>query len=147
VDVVRRFDADPRHTVVLDNGQPVKSNLLGTAEAAAAGTGSEESVKATRYSPDEVDIAVQAMAPGWVILTDAFYPGWEATVDGTPASILPAYSAYRAVAVDSGPHIIAMRFRPASFTLGGWVTILALAGSAVALGALLLLQRRKRRNT
>ena len=83
-----------------------------------------------------------AVKPGWVVLTDVWYPGWEATVDGANAPILPAYHVYRAVHIESGTHTIAMRFRPASFTSGLWLSALSVAGALIAL--LLIMFRRRR---
>src|SRR5206468_4333913 len=90
-----RFDVEPRHTVILESGQATRSAAKGTAEPGATG----ESVRATRYTPNAVDIEVTATSPGWLVLTDAWYPGWQATVDRASTPIEPAYYAYRAVHV------------------------------------------------
>ena len=144
---IRRFDHDPRHTVILEEGTAVTSNQKGTAEP---GANSGESVRATRYTPNAVDITVKATSPGWLVLTDAWYPGWEAKVDGQPARIEPADYAYRAVRVEPGEHHISMQFTPASWRTGRVVSLVVLVASLVALAALLLwtrLAKRARRGT
>ena len=75
--------------------------------------------------PERVEIAVDAAEPGLVVLTDSYYPGWEASVDGAPAEILRANGLHRAVAVPAGRHLVAFDYRPASLR----------AGVAVSLGA------------
>jgi uncharacterized membrane protein YfhO len=64
---------------------------------------------------------------GMVILTDAWFPGWSATVDGKRAKIEKAYGMVRGVVVDQGAHIIEMRYRPWSVYLGGALSLLAAA--------------------
>jgi hypothetical protein len=144
---IRRFDHDPRHTVVLEEGSPATSSAKGTAEDPNSG----ESVRATRYSPNAVDLSIKANSPGWVVLTDAWYPGWEVTVDGKPAALLPADYAYRAVHVDAGQHTVSMQFRPASWRIGRAVSLAAAGLSLAALGLLafwpLIASGRRRRES
>jgi len=143
IEVIRRFDVDPRHTVVLENGTPEESTLMGTAEALIKGLPTEESVRATRYSPNAVDIVVKATAPGWVVLTDAWHPGWKATLNGTSVPIEPAYHAYRAIKVDRGEHTISMVFRPDTWVWGRLISLLALGTTLLALTSLLFFTRRE----
>ena len=123
------------------------SQAKGTAEDLKSG----ESVKATRYTPNAADLAVTATSPGWVVLTDAWYPGWQVTVDGHPAEIVPADYAYRAVKVDPGQHTISMRFSPTSWQTGRLISLVALVASLLALALLILWPlirtRRGRANT
>jgi hypothetical protein len=144
VEAVRSFNVDPRHTVILEQGTPVQSALPGTAEVAPGGPAPPESVSASRYSPQEVVIDVNATAPGWVVLTDAWYPGWEATIDGKSVGVEIAYHAYRAVKVDTGAHTITMQFRPSSWTWGSLTSILSVLAVLAALVILIVLPWRAR---
>ncbi len=63
---------------------------------------------------------------GMVILTDTWYPGWGAKVDGKSARIYEVYGGVRGVVVDAGRHVIQMRYRPWSVILGAIMTVLAL---------------------
>jgi hypothetical protein len=82
-----------------------------------------------------VELEATLEQPGLVVLADAYYPGWQATVDGTPATILPTNHLFRGVVTPAGTHRIRFEYRPASVRLGlaasavGW---LAIAGLAVA---------------
>jgi uncharacterized membrane protein YfhO len=49
-------------------------------------------------------------APAWLVLSDTWYPGWRARVDGTESTLWRANHAFRAVRVPAGRHEIEMRF-------------------------------------
>jgi hypothetical protein len=67
----------------------------------------------TRYDPQDVAMVVPASSPGGlVVLTDQWYPGWTATVDGRDAPVLRVDTALRAVAVGPGSHTIEYRYAP-----------------------------------
>ena len=74
------------------------------------------------------EIVVRATLPdaGVLVLSDVYYPGWAAYVDGRRNEILRANYAFRAVALDRGEHTVVFRYEPRSFTLGARVTLGAL---------------------
>lgn len=67
------------------------------------------------------------------MLSDTWYPGWQATVDGEPADILRANYAFRAVRLDAGEHTVEMIYRPTLVLVGGAVSLVALALLVVGL--------------
>lgn len=77
-------------------------------------------------SPNVVTIPVSLSQPGWVVLSDTYYPGWVAYVDRQPTPLLRANYAFRAVAVDAGEHTVTFSYQPRSFTVGLWLSGLAL---------------------
>lgn len=89
------------------------------------------SAEVLRYSPGQVVVRVRSRRAGLLVLADSYYPGWVASLDGTPARILVANHALRAVELPAGDHEAEFTFRPGSFRLG-------LAVSAATRGALAL---------
>jgi hypothetical protein len=81
------------------------------------------------YSPDHVVIGTSAAAPATVVLTDAYSPGWSASVDGVPASLFPVYRAFRGVRVPAGRHRVEMSYRPAAARRGALLLLLATLGT------------------
>jgi hypothetical protein len=83
-------------------------------------------VTVVEQGPNGVLLRVEAPTSGFVVLTDTFYPGWQATLDGQPVQIWPANLAFRAVAVEAGSHEIIFSYRPRSFTIGLWTSVITL---------------------
>jgi len=86
------------------------------------------------YEPQRVEIDVTLERPGLLVLADAYYPGWRASVDGRPAAILRTNRAMRGVALGAGAHHVVFSYAPASLRLGAALTVIgliALAGASV----------------
>ncbi len=77
------------------------------------------------YNPNEIRIATQADGQGLLFLSDTYYPGWKAYVDGKETEILRADYAFRAVVVPQGDHKITFIYNPFSFRLGLYLSILS----------------------
>ena len=89
------------------------------------------------YEPEQVTVQVRAPGPRLLVLTDSFYPGWEARVDGVPAPVWPVNLLFRGVVLPPGQHRVEFRFRPVSWQRGValsglglvlWLGLLAWAG-------------------
>ena len=91
---------------------------------------------------ERVDVRVDARRAGYLVLDDSFYPGWDATVDGRSARILPANVNFRAVAVPAGVHTVSFRYRPTSAVAGAGIS--GFTAAAMAIAAVVLWIRRRR---
>jgi uncharacterized membrane protein YfhO len=78
------------------------------------------------YQPENILLQAEMAQPGYVVLTDAWYPGWHATLDGTPIPIERANLTFRAVQVPQGTHTLHFTYRPASYTWGVRITLFTL---------------------
>jgi hypothetical protein len=93
--------------------------------------------------PEDVRIDVTTHCPVHLVLADSWFPGWTATVDGTPTVILRADYAFRAVAVPTGRHEVRFVYAPRSMRLG---TALSLLGLVATFGLLVYAPRGRAEN-
>jgi hypothetical protein len=98
------------------------------------GEGSGDDVRLVSYEPERVTIEADLTSPGYLVLTDAYYPGWLALVDGEPAEILRADYYFRAVFLPQGEHRLEFVYDPLSLKLGAAVSV---AASICLVGGLL----------
>ena len=77
-------------------------------------------------TPNRVTIRAILDAPGYLVVADTWYPGWQAAVDGVPTEVLRANYAFRAVWLEAGKHEVEMVYRPTPVRIGGAVSLTAL---------------------
>lgn len=117
--------------------------LSGRVAAAESPTAGDSTAEIVRYDAENVEIVVNAADAGYLVLTDSFYPGWVATVDGAPAEVVRADVLFRAVRVPSGQSRVRFEYRPR------WLPGALVAGGAawglVAVFTLVAARRQKPR--
>ncbi len=64
------------------------------------------------YAPSVVTLDAHSSTPSFLVAADAYYPGWEAKIDGQPARLYITDVAFRGIRVPAGDHRIEMRFIP-----------------------------------
>jgi hypothetical protein len=104
-EAIRADDFDPATTVILESGQPLNTQPT-------------SALSILQYDIDAVTIAVETDQPGYLVLSDAYYPGWQASVDNQPAPIERANYAFRAVYVPAGQHTVRFIFDPLIWKVG-----------------------------
>ncbi len=115
---------DPSSVVVLE--EPIEG-MRGKGEA-----------KIVEQSPGRLVVDVQATG-GWLVFTEAWYPGWSARIDGTDVRVLRANHLVQAVPLPAGSHRVTFEYRSTRLP---WGFALAVAGGVAAL-VLAIRARRK----
>jgi hypothetical protein len=107
-------------TVVLEQEpKMVPFSNTGTSPSTASAT-------ITSYGLNTVTIFTSSPADGLVVLSDTYYPGWNAAVDGKPANVYRADFTIRAVAVPKGTHTVIFTYKPVTFTAGIVLTLIGI---------------------
>ena len=127
---------DPRRTVLLEDAPAELPPLPGGEPA----QGSEARV--VEYEPSRIVLETDAPTPTVLVVSEIFYPGWEATVDGRPERIRLADFLLRCVALPAGRHRVEMRYAAPQARNGAIISALTLAGLA---GLAFTARRRVRR--
>jgi hypothetical protein len=94
--------------------RPPPAALRQPPEPAAVG----ERVAIVQDEPERIVVETVLHKPGALVLLDADYPGWQATVDGEEAHIYNANYLFRAVLLPAGQHRVVFEYTPASVRLG-----------------------------
>jgi uncharacterized membrane protein YfhO len=109
------------------------------------GKGQDASVTLTSFTPNHLKYTSNNDSEGLAVFSEIFYAdGWEAYIDGAPATIYRVNYVLRGLNIPAGQHEIEMRFSPSSYSLGN---NMSLAGSALFLlfaGGLFYLHHKKR---
>ncbi len=122
---------DPLATVILEEEPGIRP----------APSDSEPQVLDVRTSVNEIEVSYQAAAPSIRVLSEQYYPGWKATIDGRPTKIYRADYLLRAVEAPQGAHTVRFSFRPAAMSVGLPISLIVLVG---AIAALIAADRRKK---
>jgi len=108
---------DPRGEVILQKQPP---------DTADADDGKKGKAVITEDIINKISVTVYAPNDAWLVMTDSFYPGWKASVNGKKTALLKANYFQRAVFVPQGSHIVNFSYRPRTFMAGFSITFFSL---------------------
>jgi len=135
--VMRNPSFDPGEKVILAEGREIDTVPF-----------TKPTVTITTCDPEAVTMQAVLQAEGYLVLSDTWYPGWTATVDGQPARVERANVNSRAVYLEAGTHEVRFVYAPSSYRVGmaisaaAAVAIVAVAGAALGLA----MARKRRRD-
>ena len=112
---------DPAQTALVETADAPSLSLLTGINAASA------SVRMLRSTSAESEYAISSQRPALLVLSEVFYPGWEAHLDERPAPLLRVNYALRGVPLPAGAHRVRLRFRPPSVQRGAVLSLLGIA--------------------
>jgi len=111
-------DFDPARMVVVEGGEPLDVTPSGSA-----------AIGFETFDLNQIRLSVDSPADAYLVLSEVWYPGWRATLDGQSTPVLRANYAFRAIRLGPGQHQVHLTFAPRSWTLGlavSGTTLLAL---------------------
>jgi len=126
----------------LDDGEiRISDPLRGSSPAATQDLNASPAPCAMHaVAPEKVRLVCRAPFAGYAVLLDAFWPGWSATVDGSPIPIERADLLGRAVPISAGTHTIEFAYATPGLRLGACISF-----PAWAILAVVLIRTRQRR--
>lgn len=80
-------------------------------------------------------LRTRSTSTAFLVVSDTYYPGWRAFVDGNPTPLYRTNYLLRGLVVPAGEHVIEMAFRPRSILVGLGITFGALPVLAVGVFA------------
>jgi Bacterial membrane protein YfhO len=110
---------DPTTTVILEEQPPFPI-------APRNGTNAPEALTVVVNLPEQIVLDATLAGPAMLVVADTYFPGWRARVDGTPAPLMRANYAFRAVPLAGGAHSVELTYAPRSFRVGLLLSLLGL---------------------
>lgn len=111
---------DPRTQIVLEEEVADPAWLTGHGAPVEDGSSSEILL----YGANRVVVRVWMEHAGFLVLTDAYFPGWRVWVDGEEGKIYLTDYFLRSVYLEAGGHEVEFVYRPMSYKLGLWMMVL-----------------------
>jgi hypothetical protein len=136
----------PLHEAVVEEESP-EARIVEKGPPLAPRLASMEGARIVSYGPHRVEMQARLYAPGFLVFTDAYFPGWRAEVIAEGARetrIFPADLCFRAVFLDQGESRIIFTYRPLPFRLGLWAGVSSLAFALLYLAGLVPARTRLR---
>lgn len=110
-------------------------------DAGPGGVGVAAEVVAGDSAAERHVVVLEAQDLVWLVVADAPYPGWRATVDGEAVPIYPANVLGKAVAVPAGGHRVELVFAPRSYARGRAISGVTALLAILVLGRTLIAGR------
>jgi len=107
---------DPRKTAVVES----------PSGCALSDPPGKDSVTLANDETDRVTFHVRAASDGFLVMSDTFYPGWRASVDGKATSVVRANYALRGICLPAGEHEVAFWFEPTTLKVGTVLSVIGL---------------------
>jgi Bacterial membrane protein YfhO len=119
---IRDPEFDARRTVIREDAGQNRASRRPPGEA-----------RVLEYEPDEVTLAATSSRPATVMLSDVWFPGWEATVDGHEAEVTRVNYLFRGVEIGPGAHRVELSYEPIVWRFSWMLSAVAGLGLVVAL--------------
>lgn len=122
LDFMKSEKFDPQKLVVLEeaDGLPTEPARPGQGPAC-------DRAEVRDYSQNKVSIDTKCGRAGFLVLSDSYYPGWKAYMDGKETKIYLANYVMRSVFLPAGRHTVEFRYQPNMFRAGAVISAATLA--------------------
>ena len=133
VDLLHAYSGQLNHVAIVFHkdiqGMPLTTNTQGTYK-----------INFITYTPGYIKLSCTTSQPGLFFISDTYFPGWHARVDGKETKIIRTDYAFQGLWLTQGTHTIELNYDPASFKYG---VLLSIIGIISLVGFYLILFRKR----
>ncbi len=104
---------DPSSKVII-NGSGITNQIMNAGEWTAS---------FEKYASTEAVVKTFSQNDGFLVLSDTYYPGWRAWIDGVERPVLRANYNFRALSLPKGEHTVVFKFKPRSLNIGLFISL------------------------
>ena len=137
LETLKNEDFDPLKTVILE-GDHLKGSGVGSDVGATP-----DRCEVLSYASERVTLKTSSDSAGYLVVSEIFYPGWTALVDGRERDVMAGNYLFRVIPIEKGDHEVTFYFISWPLRVGAVISIVTLASCA----CLLWLLRKRRRDT
>ena len=143
-------DFDPRQECIVLLDESATSHLIRTVPdndpSASSPEAAETRIATQTETPERIMVEVKNAAPGILVISDTYDPGWRATVNGQRVPILKTNGLFRGIALAAGEHTVTFEYRPLSVIAGAAISAVAIiiVGLALLIHCINSIQKIKR---
>jgi hypothetical protein len=132
---------DQTRAAIIDTGAAIQVPALAGVPAPSG-----IAARVTRQGADRIDVSLAAPAPAGsaLVLSENYYPGWTATINGAAAPTVRANFNLVGVALPAGAREVQVRFVDPAYASGKAITFVALGLAVIGVIAGIILDRRRR---
>ncbi len=109
-------EVNPEEQIILEEDPNVPLN----------NSGKFKTVKITRYIPNRIDLQTNMTDPGFLVLSEIWYPGWRAYDNGQEMEIYKTNFVLRSIYLKGGGHNVSFLYNPASYKFGRAISLVSL---------------------
>jgi hypothetical protein len=124
-DLIASKTFNPMKTLILEGPDAVLTADLKGIENDNKSSG-EARASLTMPDPNSYTVKTDSPAAGVLVLTDNYYPGWRAYVDGVETRIMKVDLTFKGVFLKKGIHEVDFKYSPPEFFIGAIVSIVLL---------------------
>ncbi|MEP7343587.1 MAG: YfhO family protein [Acidobacteriota bacterium] len=121
---------NPTDAVLLESelfaNRQIKTSLAGSQATDAAKDAGKNEVTIARYEPNRIELQTNNASAGFLVLSEIYYRGWEALVDGQRSSVDRVNFTLRGLELPPGNHKVEFVFRAHSFRNGAVWSVVGL---------------------
>ena len=133
LDLLHAYSGQLNHVAIVFHkdiqGMPLTANTPGTS-----------TIDFIKYTPGYIKLSCTTSQPGLFFISDTYFPGWHARVDGKETKIIRTDYAFQGLWLTQGTHTIELNYDPASFKYG---VLLSIIGIISLVGFYLILFRKR----
>jgi hypothetical protein len=128
-------DYNPKDSVVVED-----KDIMRAAPGTLHQEGLVASCAVTGYANDKITVKTQSNSAGYLVLSEVFYPGWTAKVDGRKRDVMRGNYLFRVIPLEKGDHDVTLYFVSWPFRAG---SVISLATLVISIGSLWAFRRRR----
>lgn len=115
---------NPLKTLILE--KPVEGLKGINGRIKVAGSSVTKQVSFDMRDPNTYLVRTNCATPGVLVVTDNYYPGWKAYIDGVETKIMKVDMTFKGIFLTAGKHEVYFKYSPPEFFIGALISIVLL---------------------